>query len=137
MKLLTSISFNGLGARYFSMSGVIFILCAVLIWAQTINAQSRPSPAPAQNDATSAAATPPQNATATKTEDSATQKPMTPEEARQAQLVADTNRLYQLAQELQAEVAKSTKNTLSLAVVKKAAEVEKLAKSLKERMKNE
>lgn len=64
-------------------------------------------------------------------------KPLTPEEARQAQIVADTNRLYQLAQELQAEVAKSSKNTLSLAVVKKAAEVEKLAKSLKERMKPE
>ena len=64
-------------------------------------------------------------------------KPMTPEEARQAQLLADTNRLYELAQELQAEVAKSNKNTLSLAVVKKAAEVEKLARSLKERMKPE
>jgi hypothetical protein len=64
-------------------------------------------------------------------------KPLTPEEERQAQLVADTNRLYELAQELQAEVAKSNKNTLSLAVVKKAAEVEKLARSLKERMKPE
>ena len=62
---------------------------------------------------------------------------MTPEEARQAQLVADANKLYELAQELQTEVAKSNKNTLSLAVVKKAAEVEKLAKSLKERMKPE
>lgn len=62
---------------------------------------------------------------------------MTPAEERRAQLVADTNRLYQLAQELQAEVSKSSKDTLSLAVVKKAAEVEKLAKSLKERMKTE
>jgi hypothetical protein len=41
-----------------------------------------------------------------------------------------------LSQELKAEVAKSNKDTLSLAVVKKAAEVEKLAKSLKERMRN-
>jgi hypothetical protein len=65
------------------------------------------------------------------------QKPLTPEEERQAQLVADTNRLFQLAQELQAEVAKSTKNTLSLSVVKKAAEVEKLARSLKERMRTQ
>ena len=62
---------------------------------------------------------------------------MSPQEARQAQIVADTDKLYQLAQELQAEVTKSGKNTLSLAVVKKAAEVEKLAKSLKERMKSE
>ena len=61
---------------------------------------------------------------------------MTPEEARQAQLVADTNKLLELSQELKAEVSKSSKDTLSLAVVKKAAEVEKLAKSLKERMRN-
>jgi hypothetical protein len=70
------------------------------------------------------------------TEKAAAAKPMTPEEARQAQLVADTNKLLELSQELKAEVAKSSKDTLSLAVVKKAAEVEKLAKSLKERMRN-
>ncbi len=63
--------------------------------------------------------------------------PLTPEEARRAQLVADTNKLYQMAQELQAEVAKSSKDTLSIAVIKKAEEVEKLAKSLKERMKEQ
>jgi hypothetical protein len=65
------------------------------------------------------------------------QKPLTPEQERQAQLVADTSKLFQLAQELQAEVAKSSKNTLSLSVVKKAAEVEKLARSLKERLRTE
>ena len=67
----------------------------------------------------------------------ATAKPQSPEELRQAQLIADTNKLYQMAQELQAEVAKSNKDTLSLAVIKKAGEVEALARSLKERMKNE
>ena len=61
-------------------------------------------------------------------------KPMTPEEARQAQLLADTQRLYQLTQELKAEVAKSNKDMLSVSVIKKADEVEKLARSLKERM---
>ena len=64
-------------------------------------------------------------------------KPMTPEEARQAQLVADTQRLYQLTQELKAEVAKSNKDTLSLSVIKKADEVEKLARSVKERMRQQ
>lgn len=59
------------------------------------------------------------------------------DDARQAQLVADTAKLFQLAQELQAEVAKSGKNTLSISVMKKAAEVEKLARSLKERMRNQ
>ena len=52
----------------------------------------------------------------------------------QAQLMADTQRLYQLTQELKEEVAKSNKDTLSVSVIKKADEVEKLAKSLKERM---
>ncbi len=53
---------------------------------------------------------------------------------RQAKIKADTDKLCQLIQELKDEVAKSNKDTLSVAVVKKAAEIEKLAKSLKERM---
>gem|GEM_PF-2036803 len=60
--------------------------------------------------------------------------PMTPEQARQAQLRADTERLYKLTEELKKEVAKSNKDTLSVSVVKKAEEVEKLARSVKERM---
>ena len=63
--------------------------------------------------------------------------PHTPEEPRRAQLVVDTNRLYQMAQDLQAEVAKSNKDTLSLTTVKKADELEKLARSLKERMREQ
>jgi sRNA-binding protein len=63
--------------------------------------------------------------------------PMSAEEQQQAQLVADTNKLYQLAQELKVEVAKSNKDTLSISVIKKATEVEKLAKSLKERMRKQ
>jgi len=47
--------------------------------------------------------------------------------------LADTEKLYQLTQELKAEVARSNKDTLSVAVVKKAQEVERLAKSIKER----
>jgi hypothetical protein len=77
-----------------------------------------------------------------KNADSANAKPgtnqaMSPEEARQAQFLADSQKLYQLAQELKVEVAKSDKNTLSISVTKKAEEIEKLAKSLKERMRKE
>ena len=57
-----------------------------------------------------------------------------PVDPRQAQLAADAQKLVQLSQELKAEVAKSSKDTLSLTVVKKAEEVEKLAKALKEEM---
>ena len=56
---------------------------------------------------------------------------------RQAQILADTNRLLQLAQELKIEVSKSNKDILSFAVVKKADAIEKLAKNLKERMRTE
>ncbi len=56
---------------------------------------------------------------------------------RQKRLVADTDKLLQLAQELKTEVDKSNKDTLSVTVVKKAEEIEKLAKSVKERMKAE
>lgn len=98
---------------------------------------SQTSPSPPQSDATSGAAAAQKPEPPAAKTDGAAPKPMTPAEERQAQIVADTNKLYQLAQELQAEVAKSSKNTLSLAVVKKAAEVERLAKSLKERVKTE
>jgi hypothetical protein len=56
---------------------------------------------------------------------------------RQKRLVEDTAKLLELANELKAEVDKSDKNTLSLAVVRKADEIEKLAHSVKERMKGD
>jgi len=52
----------------------------------------------------------------------------------QAQLLADTEKLVKLSQELKAEVAKSNKDTLSVTVIKKAEEVEALAKSLRGRV---
>ena len=58
--------------------------------------------------------------------------PATPEEQ---QLQKETTRLLQLVQELKVEVAKAGSNTLSLAALRKADEVLKLSKDLKERMK--
>jgi hypothetical protein len=63
--------------------------------------------------------------------------PASPEESRQAEIEADTKKLYQVAAELRAEVARTYKDSLSLTVIKKAAEVEKLAKSLKARINKE
>ena len=54
---------------------------------------------------------------------------------RQVQLQRDTDSLLKLANELKQDVDKSNENTLSLAVVKKAEEIEKLAHSVKEKMK--
>ncbi len=53
---------------------------------------------------------------------------------RQKQLEQDTDKLLALAKALKEEVSKSNKDTLSVDVVKKAAEIEKLAKSVKDRM---
>lgn len=54
---------------------------------------------------------------------------------RQAQLKRDAEKLFKLASELKDSVEKSNENTLSLDVVKKAEEIEKLAHSVKEKMK--
>lgn len=56
-------------------------------------------------------------------------------EDRQKRLVADTDKLLSLATDLKEQVNKSTKDTLSVDVIKKADEIEKLAHSVKERMK--
>lgn len=53
---------------------------------------------------------------------------------RQQQIVSDTAKLLTLAQQLKDAVDKSNKDMLSIAVVKKAEEIEKLAKSVKEKM---
>ncbi|MGI8772356.1 MAG: hypothetical protein ACR2JE_13065 [Acidobacteriaceae bacterium] len=53
---------------------------------------------------------------------------------RQEQLQRDTNKLLALATELKTEVDRTNKNMLSVDVVKKAEQIEKLAKSVKEKM---
>lgn len=55
---------------------------------------------------------------------------------RQQQIVNDTAHLLQLAQELNGEVSKSNKDQLSVSVVKKADEIEKLAKTIKDKMRD-
>jgi hypothetical protein len=54
---------------------------------------------------------------------------------RQAEIKKDTEKLLELATELKQEVDKSNENTLSLGVIRKAEQIEKLAKSVKEKMK--
>jgi hypothetical protein len=55
---------------------------------------------------------------------------------RQAQLRRDTEKLVALTAELKAHVDKAGNNILSMDVIKKAAEIQKLAKSVEEKMKN-
>jgi hypothetical protein len=57
------------------------------------------------------------------------------EDERHKRIVADTARLVVLTNELKDYVEKASKDELSLDVVRKAAEIEKLARDVKERMK--
>jgi len=54
-----------------------------------------------------------------------------------ASLKTDTDKLFKLATELKDQVDKSNQNILSLDVIKKAEEIEKLAHSVKEKMRGE
>lgn len=54
---------------------------------------------------------------------------------RQDEIKEDTQKLYQLASELKDAVDKTNENMLSMDVIRKAEEVEKLAKKVKEKMK--
>ena len=62
---------------------------------------------------------------------------MTLAEQRHKRMMADADKLLQLATELKEDVDKSTKNEMSVTAVKEAAEIEKLAHDVKERMKGE
>jgi hypothetical protein len=54
---------------------------------------------------------------------------------RKRQIADDSARLLKLASDLKTEVDKTSKDTLSLGVIRKAEEIEKLAHSVKEKMK--
>jgi len=56
-------------------------------------------------------------------------------QSRQAMLKSDTDKLLKLAVELKDYVDKSNENVLSLDVLKKADEIERLAHSVKDKMK--
>jgi hypothetical protein len=55
---------------------------------------------------------------------------------RQLALRRDTEKLLSLAAELKQNVAKTSPSILSMDVIKKAQEIEKLAKSVKDKMKD-
>ncbi len=54
---------------------------------------------------------------------------------RRRQIADDSARLLKLANDLKVEVDKTTKDTLSLGVIRKADEIERLARDVKEKMK--
>jgi hypothetical protein len=109
---------------------------AFLVIAGGLAHSQQPSDKPATPQQSSPTTGQPNQTNAAKTTDSAA-APATAADPRQAQIEADTQKLLKLSQELKAEVAKSSKDTLSLSVIKKAEEVEKLARTLKEELKKD
>ncbi|HTM18472.1 MAG TPA: hypothetical protein VL135_16285 [Terracidiphilus sp.] len=94
---------------------------------------------PMQSEAVSQAGQTPATATQEAQPDPAASSatPTGSEKSQQQRIEADTKKLYQLALELRTEVGKTYKQSLSLAVLKKAGELEKLAKNLKSEMDHE
>jgi hypothetical protein len=104
---------------YWPASGALLLLGVVLLAAQQASQTGRPAPA-----ATPATLAIPQ---------SGSQNADAANAQRKKQIADDSARLLQLATDLKAEVDKTDKDTLSLTVIRKADEIEKLAHSVKER----
>jgi hypothetical protein len=118
-------------------SGVLIAVLS-LVFTVPMHSQSdlaKPSPAEPKAQASQSAPEADPNSGVDPKSEPLTQA--TPEEMRQVQIEADTIKLFQLCAELRAEVAKTYKESLSLTVLKKAEEVEKLAKTLKVEMNQE
>jgi hypothetical protein len=115
----------------------IWILSISLLLAISASAQSRSSmppsvpPPPPTTTEPPRATTDPDDAQQRLSRDMAKKANL----LRQAALKADTDKLLKLAVELKDSVDKSNENVLSLDVLKKAEEIEKLAHSVKDKMK--
>ena len=105
---------------------VLFFICGNAGWAQT-RERSAPPPPGAQR-------TSDQDAwEAQQKRDMAKKQNL----KRQQDLKKDTDKLLELATQLKQYVDKTNENTLSLEVIRKAEAIEKLAHSVKEKMKGE
>lgn len=110
------------------------LLAALLLLAPAIRAQQTQAPTSSPQRSVpglSSSPTPPDNNIAHMAERMARER----NSDRQKEIVADTARLLKLAQQLNVDVSKTNKDTLSLNVVREAGEIEKLAKTVKDKMK--
>ena len=117
-----------------SIEWLVAILSLLASLPASSFAQETATPAPPQAQVVDTAKPAPVPSTEAKTE---TASPANEEELRQAQIQEDTKKLFQLSAELRAEVGKTYKDSLSLTVLKKAEDLEKLARSLKALMDRE
>jgi hypothetical protein len=101
-----------------------FVLSFLVVIGAAAVAQNRPGPPSTQG--------PPEDEGTIRMKKDMAKKANT---ERHEALKRDTDRLLELAQQLKDQVDKSNENMLSLDVLKKAEEVEKLAHNVKEKMK--
>lgn len=111
-----------------SLALLIFLTLASGLGIEAQNPKLPPPQFPVPTDQTSS---PDQEAKAKMERDMAKKA----NQERQANLRRDTDKLLKLATELKEYVDKTNENTLSIDVVKKAEEIEKLAHSVKDKMK--
>ncbi len=112
-------SFRNLGATLPLFLCFLFALPSAT-QSQTVPGQSPPSPAQVEWEAQ-------QKRAAEKAEN----------EKRQQAIKKDTDKLLELATELKQSVDKTNEHTLSVDVIKKAEEIEKLAHTVREKMKGQ
>ena len=125
---------------HFSRLSLIPLAAALLLVSAPLaaRAQNVPTPPSLGNSASDSSLNPELNNNAPDPSRAHMLRAMTRErnELRQKEIVDDTQQLVGLAKQLQAAVAKSNKNELSLEVVNTAAEIEKLAKTVKDKMRD-
>jgi hypothetical protein len=101
----------------------VFGRVAIFSCFMTAAIAARPTPAisagPAQKDAASSSQTPAADV----------------DSARRKAIAEESASLLKMATDLKAEVDKSNKDTLSLSVIRKAEEIEKLARSVRDKVK--
>lgn len=109
------------------------LVCIAVVCAAAVTCTAQNGPVSKNN---TLAATPVQNSGANAKESKQEKAPISPAETdRKKQIADESSQLLSMALALKAEVDKTTKDTLSLNVIRKADEIERLARTVKEKMK--
>jgi hypothetical protein len=113
----------------------IRIVCTLAVFAVALGCIAQDAK-PSAGSATATAPAQTADAKAQSTNDNKGQKATAADSERKKQIADESAELLNMALALKAEVDKTTKDTLSLNVIKKADQIEKLAKQVKEKMRN-
>jgi hypothetical protein len=117
---------------------LLLMMTLAAVFCLPVHSQSGTAPsAPSDTKLQSEKDSPQARAATSQDPGTAVPRRLSEEEVRQAEIEADTKKLHLLSAELREEVGKTYKESLSITVLKKAEEVEKLARSLRALMNQE